>query len=218
MDKNSVGRRAGEQGLRPSVGNQAEVKNLLLEQTISHHAPEDFHTHQSGPHIAPSHNCSKASRQEWSRKEYKGVMEAFYTAPLNPKTSITQGTYDILRANNITKRLNLNANKLENFLRDISSSERLTKMELQAIQISVKQKNQNTKPLTRGTSVAPEKQNANKNQENDKNNESDAQEPLNIDTQDKSGNIMKESILQRHEIAKETPISKRLPIPKLKHE
>lgn len=125
---------------------------------------------------------------------------------------------DILRANNITKKLNLNANKLENFLRDISSSERLTKMELQAIQISVKQKNQNTTPLTRGTSVAPEKQNANKNQENDKNNESDAQEPLNIDTQDKSGNIMKESILQRHEIAKETPISKRLPIPKLKHE
>lgn len=72
-------------------------------------------------------------------------MEAFYTAPLNPKTSIPQGTYDILRANNITKRLNLNANKLENFLRDISSSERLTKTELQAIQISVKQKNQNTK-------------------------------------------------------------------------
>jgi len=29
---------------------------------------------------------------------------------------------------------------------------------------------------------------------------------------------MKESILQRHEIAKETPISKRLPIPKIKHE
>lgn len=145
-------------------------------------------------------------------------MEAFYTAPLNPKTSITQGTYDILRANNITKRLNLNANKLENFLRDISSSERLTKMELQAIQISVKQKNQNTKPLTRGTSVAPEMQNANKNQENDKNNESDAQEPLKIDTQDMSGNIVKESILQRHEIAKETPISKRLPIPKIKHE
>lgn len=118
-------------------------------------------------------------------------MEAFYTASLNLKTSITQGTYDILRANNITKRLNLNANKLENFRRDISSSERLTKMELQAIQKSVKQKNQNTTPLTRGTSVAPEKQNANKNQENDKNNESDAQEPLNIDTQDKSVNIMK---------------------------
>ena len=151
-------------------------------------------------------------------KSTKELWKLFYTAPLNPKTSITQGTYDILRANNITKRLNLNANKLENFLRDISSSERLTKMELQAIQISVKQKNQNTTPLTRGTSVAPEKQNANKNQENDKNNESDAQEPLNIDTQDKSGNIMKESILQRHEIAKETPISKRLPIPKIKHE
>ena len=29
MDKNSVGRRAGEQGLRPSVGNQAEVKKSI---------------------------------------------------------------------------------------------------------------------------------------------------------------------------------------------
>ena len=102
-------------------------------------------------------------------------MEAFYTASLNPKTSITQGTYDILRANNITKRLNLNANKLENVRRDISSSERLIKMELQATQISVKQKNQNTTPHTRGTSVVLDKQNANKNQENDKNSESDAQ-------------------------------------------
>ena len=145
-------------------------------------------------------------------------MEAFYTASLNPKTSIIQGTYDILRANNITKRLNLDANKLENFRRDISSRERQTEMELQAIQISVKQKNHTTTPHTRGTSVAPEKQNANENQENDKNSESDAQEPLNIDTQDKSVNIMKERILQRHEIAKETPISKRLPIPKIKHE
>ena len=56
------------------------------------------------------------------------------------------------------------------------------------------------------------------NQENDKNSESDAQEPLNIDTQDKSVNIMKESILQRHEIAKETLISKGPPIPEIKHE
>ena len=54
-------------------------------------------------------------------------MEAFYAASLNP---ITQGTYDIWRANNPTKRLNLNASKLANVRRDIVNRERLTKVEL----------------------------------------------------------------------------------------
>lgn len=58
---------------------------------------------------------------------------------ITPKTSITQGTYDIWRANNPTKRLNLNASKLANVRRDIVNRERLTKVELQAIQLKVKQ-------------------------------------------------------------------------------
>ena len=74
--------------------------------------------------------------------EYKEVMEVFYAASLNPKTSITQGTYDIWRSNNLTKRLNLNANKLPNVRRDIVNRERLTKGELQAIQLKVKQRDE----------------------------------------------------------------------------
>ena len=62
----------------------------------------------------------------------------------------------------------------------------------------------------------PEEQNANNNQEIVKNSESDVQEPLSIDTQDETVGITKESILQRYEIAKETPISQRPPIPKKK--
>ena len=64
----------------------------------------------------------------------------------------------------------------------------------------------------------PEEQNANNNQEIDKNSESDVQEPLSLDTQDETVGIIKESILQRYEIAKETPISQRPPIPKIKNE
>ena len=43
------------------------------------------------------------------------------------------------------------------------------------------------------------------------------QEQLNIDAQDETVNVIKESILQRYEIAMETPISQRSPIPKIKN-
>ena len=86
-----IGRRAGKQGPRPSVGNQAEVEKSATGTNSPHHASEDFHTEnnpQSGPHETPSHNPCKASRQKWSRREYKEVIEAFYAASLNPKTFI----------------------------------------------------------------------------------------------------------------------------------
>lgn len=148
MDKNShtasVVARVNEGRVphSPSVGNQAEVEKSATGTNSPHHASEDFHTEsnpQSDPRETPSHNPCKVSRQKWSRGEYKEVMEAFYAASLNPKTSITQGTYDIWPANNPTKRLNLNASKLANVRRDIVNRERLTKVELQAIQLKVKQ-------------------------------------------------------------------------------
>ena len=83
-------------------------------------------------------------------------MEAFYAASLNPKTSITQGTYDIWRANYPTKRLNLNANKLANVRRDIGNRERLTKVQLHAIQLKVKQRDENTTPCETDADVTPE--------------------------------------------------------------
>ena len=80
----------------------------------------------------------------------------------------------------------------------------------------MKQRYENTTPYTRDANAVPEEQNANNNQEIVKNSESDVQEPLSIDTQDETVGITKESILQRYEIAKETPISQRPPIPKKK--
>ena len=198
-----IGRRAGKEGLRPSATNQAEVEKSATGANCPHHASEDFHTEsnpQSGPHETPSHNPCKASRQKWSRGEYKEVMEAFYAASLNPETSITQGTYDIWRAINRTKRLNLNFNKLTNARRDIVNSERLTKMELQAIKLKVKQRDENTTPSETDADITPEERHANKNLT-----ESHMQELLNIDAQDGTVNVMKDSILQRYEIAMETP-------------
>ena len=96
-------------------------------------------------------------------------------------------------ANKPTKRLNLNANKLANVCRDSVNRERLTKMKLPAIQLRVKQRYENTTPYMRDANAVPEEQNANKNQEIDKNNESDVQEPLSIDTQDETVGIIKGS-------------------------
>ena len=71
--------------------------------------------------------------------------------------------------------------------------------------VGVKQRHENTTPYKRDANVVPEEQNANNNQEIYKNSESDLQEPLSIDKQDETVGIIKESILQRYEIAKETP-------------
>ena len=69
----------------------------------------------------------------------------------------------------------------------------------------MKQRHENTTPYTRDANAVPEEQNANNNQEVYKNSESDLQERLSIDKQDETVGIIKESILQRYEIAKETP-------------
>ena len=95
--------------------------------------------------------------------------------------------------------------------------ERLTKLELQAIQLKVKQRDENPTPCETDENVTPKQRHANKNRENDKQTEPLMQEELNIDAQDETVNVMKESILQRYEIAMETPISQRPPIPKIKN-
>ena len=90
-------------------------------------------------------------------------------------------------------------------------------MELQAIQLKVKQKDENTTPCETDADITPEERHANKNRENNKQTESHMQEQLNIDAQGGTVNVMKESILQRYEIAMETPINQRPPIPKIKN-
>ena len=84
-------------------------------------------------------------------------------------------------------------------------------MEVKAIQLKVKQRNENTTPYQTDADVTPEERHANKNQENNKQTESHMQEQLNIDAQDETVNVMKESILQRYEI------NQRPPIPKIKN-
>ena len=111
----------------------------------------------------------------------------------------------------------MNSSKLANVRRDIVNRERLTRVELQAIQLKVKQRDKNTTPYETDANVTPEQRHANKNRENDKQTESHMQEQLNIDAQDETVNVIKESILQRYEIAMETPISQRSPIPKIKN-
>ena len=111
----------------------------------------------------------------------------------------------------------MNANKLANVRRDIFNRKRLSKVELQAIQLKVKQRDENTTPCKTDADVTPEERHANKNRENNKQTESHMQEQLNIDAQNETVNVMKESVLQRYEIAVETPINQRPPIPKIKN-
>ena len=58
-------------------------------------------------------------------------------------------------ANNPTKKLSLNVNKLANVSRDMVNRERLTKIKLPAIQLSVKQTVENTTPYTRDANAVP---------------------------------------------------------------
>ena len=90
-------------------------------------------------------------------------------------------------------------------------------MELQAIQLKVRQIDENTTPCETDADATPEELHAIKNRENNKQTESHMQEQLNIDAQDDTVNVMKKSILQRYEIAVETPINQRPPIPKIKN-
>ncbi|KAJ8261873.1 hypothetical protein GJAV_G00159430 [Gymnothorax javanicus] len=111
-------------------------------------------------------------------------MGAFYTASLAPKTSVIQGTCDIWRANNLTNRLNLDANKLANIRRDIVNKERLTKMELQAIQGGVKQRDENAKSNERDANADPEEQIEDRTHENEQNHEPGNHEPLKKEERD----------------------------------
>ena len=89
----------------------------------------------------------------------------------------------------------MNANKLANVRRDVVNRERLTKVELRAIQLKVKQRDENTTPCETDADVTPEEQHANKNRENNKQTESHMQEQLNIDAQE----ILDSEVSERHE-------------------
>ena len=114
-----IGRRAGQQGLRSPVRNQAGIKSMLPDhQVLKDHPVQD--NPQNGLLSKTIENSTKGNRQRWTREEYKDVMEAFYTASLSPTvTSTTIAAYNTWRDKRPTDRLNLDANKFSNVRRDI---------------------------------------------------------------------------------------------------
>ena len=83
-----IGRCAGKQGLRPSVGNQADVERSSTGTDFSNQAHGDHNTEEYThrcPHGAISEIKQKATRTKWSKEEYIDVIEAHYRALLNPK-------------------------------------------------------------------------------------------------------------------------------------
>ena len=138
-----IGRRAGKQGPRPSVGNQAEVEKYATGTNSAQQADEDYHAEDiphRGPQNAPTVNRQRETRSKWTREEYMEVMEAYFKALAKPKASVTTDAYNIWRIQNPTKRPNMDANKLANTRRDIMNKKRLTDMEIQAIKDKVTDK------------------------------------------------------------------------------
>ena len=113
----------------------------------------------------------------------------------------------VLKFPNPTKRLNLNANKLANVRRDIVNRERLTKMELQAIQLNVKRRDENTRPCETDADITPEERHTNKNRENNKQTESHMQEQLNIDATQSPKSKMRK--VQKQQLKQQTRPSTR---------
>ena len=57
-----IGRRAGKQGLRPSVRNQAGVEKYATGTNSSQQADQDYHAEdipQRGPQNGPTVNCQR---------------------------------------------------------------------------------------------------------------------------------------------------------------
>ncbi len=132
-----IGCRAGQQGLQSPVRNQAGIEKLVTGTNSTHQALEGLHTKDtlhSGPLCTTTKNPTKGTRKTWTWEEHKDLMEAFYTASLNPTvTSTSKATYDVWQEKHPTNRLNLDANKLSNVRREVIKHRRLTDLELDNI-------------------------------------------------------------------------------------
>ena len=212
-----IGRRAGKQGPRPSVGNQAEVEKSATGTDSSNQAHEDHRTEEythRGPHVAISEVNQRSTRTKWSKEEYKDVIEAHYRALLNPKISATIDTYNIWREKHPTLRPNMDANKLANTRRDIIRKKRLTDTEMRAIknrvseEIGTVEQNHQKNSITENVGTCEQNENDEQNQDTRKASGQDDNEKI---------VAMEESILRLMEIVKETHIDKRPPLPKIRH-
>ncbi|XP_063585358.1 uncharacterized protein LOC134762742 [Penaeus indicus] len=133
-------RRAGQQGTRPSGGNQPEVEKYASGTSSSE---DDLPGNQNQdipnpePVVIPPKQ-PKAKRTRWTKEEYKTVLRAFYTAQKHPTTNLTAQSFTEWRkivGNEV--RENFNPNKLANVRRDIIKNKRLTDAEIDQIRTSI---------------------------------------------------------------------------------
>ncbi|XP_063588611.1 uncharacterized protein LOC134765758 [Penaeus indicus] len=133
-------RRAGQQGTRPSGGNQPEVEKYASGTSSSE---DDLPGNQNQdipnpePVVIPPKQ-PKAKRTRWTKEEYKTVLRAFYTAQKHPTTNLTAQSFTEWRkivGNEV--RENFNPNKLANVQRDIIKNKRLTDAEIDQIRASI---------------------------------------------------------------------------------
>lgn len=116
--------------LASGTNSTPQGSNGNRNETLSHHGPLD--TDQGAT------ESRRKSRQKWTSEEYKQVMEAYYTASLNPShQSVTKETYQIWREKNPSTRMNLDYNKLANVRRDIEKQKRLSEKEILEIKKKV---------------------------------------------------------------------------------
>ena len=114
-----IARRAGQQGARSPVSDQAEVEKLStdLPSQPSVEANPTESLSQQGPSTLerPATNVDRRStRQKWTREDYIEVMFCYYMAKADPSEGVIKDTYRIWRGRNPNQRPNLTDNVLMN--------------------------------------------------------------------------------------------------------
>ena len=142
------------------------------------------------------------------------MIEAQYSALLNPKISSTIDTYNIWREKHPTLRPNMDANKLAITRRDIIRKNRLTDNEMQMIKNRVSEEVGNVEQSHEEYSITDNVVTCEQNEHN-------KQSQCFRQVSDQVGNeeivAMEESILRIMEIVNETDIANRPPLPKIRH-
>ena len=96
-----IGRLVGQQGLRSRLRNQAGIEKYATGPDSTHPVLENHHAKdnpQNGLLSKRTEHSTKGKRLKWTTEEYKDVIEAIYTASLNPTViSTTIAAYNIWR-------------------------------------------------------------------------------------------------------------------------
>ena len=129
-----IARRAGQQGARPPVSDQAEVEKLStdLPSQPSVEANPNESLSKQGPSTLerPATNVDRRNtRQKWTREDYIEVMFCYYKAKADPSEGVTKDTYRIWRGRNPNQRPNLTDNGLMNQRRFIKKQNKLRRLE-----------------------------------------------------------------------------------------